>query len=223
MTNIWHSFFINPLTSALFFLSNLTGNLGIAIIILTIGIQLLLFPLRLPSLRSAEKMKTLKPHLDNLKKKHKDNPQKMMQEQMELYREHGVSPFGGILSLLLSFPIVIALYQVFQSAVGAETEGATFLWLHLAQPDGYYILPVIVAGTQWLLTRLSMPAPSGNTGGEPDMAAAMQKNMQIIFPLMLGFITLQLPSGVGIYFVVSAVFAIIQQVIITKKLWTRKQ
>ncbi len=223
MQNIWQLFFINPLSSALFFLSDLTGNLGIAIIILTIVIQLVLLPLRLPSLRSAEKMKTLKPHLDDIKKKHKDNPQKMMQEQMELYREHGVSPFGGILSLLLSLPIVFALYRVLQTAVSAQTEGVMFLWLNLAQPDGYYILPAVVGATQWLLTRLSTPSPSSNTGTEPDMAVAMQKNMQIVFPLMLGFITIQLPSGVGIYFVVSAVFAIIQQVIIGKKLWIHKQ
>jgi YidC/Oxa1 family membrane protein insertase len=225
MKNIWQLLFIQPITQALFILTDLTGNLGVAIIVLTIVVQLVLLPLRLPSLRSAEKMKGLKPHLDDLKKKHKDDPQKLMHAQMELYKEHGVSPFGGILTLLLSFPIIIALYQVLQTAVVAQ--GDMFLWLNLAERDPYYILPVLVAVTQWLMTRLTMPDTTGGSDSSEDMAVAMQKNMQYIFPLMLGFITLQLPSGVGIYFVVSALFAIMQQAIMKirsgQPLWGTKK
>ncbi|MCA9390129.1 membrane protein insertase YidC [candidate division WWE3 bacterium] len=221
MSSIWNLIFIQPITQALFFLSDTTGNLGLAIIILTIAIQLVLFPLRLPSLRSAEKMKAIKPHLDNLKDKHKDDPQKMLQAQMDLYKEHGVSPFGGILPMLLSFPIIIALYSVLRNAISAQTEGVQFLWLNLTKTDPYYILPIVVVVFQWFLVKISSTANTTGGSGD-DMSEMMQKNMQLIFPLMLGLITLRVPSGVGIYFVVSAVFAIIQQVWIRKQLQTSK-
>ena len=223
---MWDLLFIQPITKSLFFLTNLTGNLGIAIIVLTLVIQLLLTPLRIPSIKSVEKMKELKPHLDVLKKKHKDDPQRLAMAQMELYKEHGINPIGGILTMILSLPIIIALYQVLRDVVSVQTEGTSFLWLNLAQPDSYYILPFLVAVSQWLLTRfMSIPQQSGThdaKGEEKDAAAdiamSMQKNMQIIFPLMLGVITLQSPSGLGIYFVVSALFAIMQQVWIRSRL-----
>lgn len=218
MSTIWNTIFINPISQALLFATDVTGSLGWAIVVLTIVIQLVLVPLRLPSLRSAQKMKVLKPKLDELKNKHKEDPQKLVQAQMDLYKEHGVSPFGGILPMLLSLPIVFALYAVLQNVVGSSTEGVEFLWLNLTQPDQYYILPLVVAASQWLLVRFTSQAASGdgNDAGD-DMAAMMQKNMQFVFPLMLGFITLRLPSGVGIYFVVSAWFAIMQQV------WVHRQ
>lgn len=219
---MWQLLFIQPITKSLLYLTDLTGNLGLAIILLTLVIQLILTPLRLPSLHAAEKMKHLKPHLDSLKDKHKENPQALVQAQMDLYKEHGVNPFGGLLPMLLSLPIIIALYQVLRTIVSSQN-GAHFLWLNLASPDPYYVLPLLTAATQWLLTRFTTrpSTPQTNTDDkakEADMATMVQKNMEFMFPLMLGFITLQLPSGVGIYFVVSAVFAIMQQVFVRKRL-----
>lgn len=215
MKAIWNIVFIQPITQSLLYFTELTGSLGWGIVILTLLIQVLLTPLRLPSLKSAEKMKVLKPKLDELKEKHKEKPQELLQAQMALYKEHGVSPFGGILPMLLSFPIIFALYAVLQDIVGTYTGGIEFLWLNLTQPDQLYILPVVVAATQWLLIKMSSMSSSPGGGGE-DMAQMMQKNMQFIFPITIGIITLRLPSGVGIYFVVSAVFAIMQQIVVKR-------
>lgn len=216
MRTLWQTIFIQPIETALFFLADQTGSLGVAIILLTTLLQLLLLPLRLPSLRTASKMKELKPELDTLKEKHKKDPQALIEAQMSLYREHGISPFGGIGTMLLSLPIVIALYQVLRNTFSSGSE-SLFLWLDLAHPDTYYILPLVVGISQWLMTKTSgQTAPSGDKNTE-DMAQTMQKQMQFIFPVLLAIITMQLPSGVGIYFIVSAWFAIIQQI------WIQRQ
>lgn len=217
---MWNTLFIEPLSKSLFFLSDFTGSLGVAIILLTFIIQLILTPLRIPSLKSSEKIRELKPELDKLKKKHKDDAQALAMAQMELYRTHGINPISGLFIMLLSFPIIIALYQVFRNTISADTAGTTFLWMNLAEPDSMYVLPILVVLSQWLLTRFTLAIPSsndGDKGSEPDMAQSLQKNMQFIFPIMLGIITLQSPSGLGIYFVASAVFAIMQQI------WIRRQ
>lgn len=222
---MWNTLFIEPLTKSLLYLSDITGSLGVAIILLTFIIQLVLTPLRLPSLKSSEKMRELKPELDKLKKKHGKDAQALALAQMELYKQHGVNPIGGILTMLLSLPIIIALYQVFNSTLKGQVTDARFLWLNLAEPDRLFILPVVVIITQWLLTRYTMPAASSSSStqaqedqkGAEDMAQSMQKNMLLIFPIMLGVITLQSPSGLGIYFVASAVFAIMQQIWIRKR------
>lgn len=217
MRDIWNLIFIQPITSSLFYLTDMLGNLGIAIIILTVIIQLLLLPLRLPSLKSAEKLKELKPRMDELKNKHKDDPQAMVKAQMELYREHGVSPVGGILPMLLSLPVIFALYRVLTDVVNNQAHDVTFLWLQLDQPDPYFILPALVAISQFFLTRQMRPISTvteSKPSQQEDAMEAMQKNMQYIFPVMLGIITLRLPAGIGLYFVVSAIFAIIQQVVV---------
>jgi len=217
---MWNTLFIEPLSKSLFFLSDKTGSLGIAIILLTFIIQLILTPLRVPSLKSSEKIRELKPELDKLKKKHKDDAQALAMAQMELYRAHGINPISGLFIMLLSFPIIIALYQVFRNTISADTQGVSFLWMNLSQPDSLYILPIIVVISQWLLTRFTLapaPAGEGKKDTENDMTQALQKNMQFIFPIMLGIITLQSPSGLGIYFIASAIFAIMQQI------WIRKQ
>lgn len=217
---MWNTLFIEPLSKALFFLADQTNSLGIAIILLTFIIQLVLTPLRVPSLKSSEKIRELKPELDKLKKKHKDDAQALAMAQMELYRAHGINPISGLFIMLLSFPIIIALYQVFRNTISADTEGVTFLWMNLSEPDRLYVLPIIVVLSQWLLTRftlVSAPTGDGDKAAENDMAQSLQKNMQFIFPIMLGIITLQSPSGLGIYFVASAIFAIIQQI------WIRRQ
>lgn len=217
MGTIWNLVFIEPITQSLFFLNDVLGNLGWAIIALTLIIQLFLSPLRIPSLRAAEKMKKLKPDLDGLKDKHKDDPQALIQAQMALYKEHGVSPFGGILPMLLTLPIIIALYSVLRNSINAQTSGIHFFWLNLSEPDPFYILPIFVFIVQWLLIKFTTQQSaqdevSKKKSDTPDMTEAMQKNMQLLFPIMLGIITLQSPSGLGIYFFVSALFAIIQQV-----------
>lgn len=226
---IWNTLIKAPINTALIFLYHaLFQNLGLAIIALTVLIQLILTPLRLPSLRTSKKMQELKPHLDGLKEKHKDDRATLVQAQLELYKKHGVNPLGGILPTLVSIPVIIALYQVLlgtlQSGSGLST---TFLWLNLAKSDPYFILPALVGVTQYFSSKLLMPAVNtqptlkSQEGKEEkkgesleESMAAMQNQMKFIFPLFSAFIVASLPSGVGLYWFVSLVFSIIQQKLI---------
>lgn len=232
---IWNTLFKQPIAQLLLWLTALTGNMGVAIILLTIIVQLVLTPLRIPSLKSAQKMKDLKPKLDGLKEKHEGDQMALAQAQMELYKQHGVSPLGGILPMLLSIPIIIALYRVLlttlQNGAGVST---SFLWLDLTQSDPYFVLPVVVGLSQWLMTRLMRgnqptpqegPASAKASAGKPEgkegqgdsmqeMMQSMQSQMGFIFPIMSAFIVATLPSGVGIYWLTSTAFTTLQQRIV---------
>lgn len=228
MFDIWNFVFIQPLSFSLSFLNGRLGNLGLAIIILTLIIQLILVPLRLPSLKSAKKMQSLKPHLDSLKEKHKEDKQALFKAQMDLYKEHNVSPWGGILPTLLSLPIVIALYQVLSRSLGQTGLETQFLWLNLRKPDPIFILPILTAILQFVSSKMMMPmsqttSTSANFAKDkgPNIEDSMvmaQKQMQFLFPLFSAFLVLSLPSGVGLYWIISLVFAIVQQWWINKKL-----
>lgn len=225
---IWEVIIKQPIEVALVFLAQFSGNMALAIIVLTIVIQLVMLPLRLPSVRSAQKIKALKPELDRLKEKHQDDKMAMAQAQMNLYKEHNISPLGGILPILLSIPIIIALYQVLLSSLSTiEGVSTTFLWLDVVKPDPFYIIPILVAAAQFISTTQLMqqtaapvaPKVIGDKKSQSpeDMAMAMQKQMRFIFPLMSAFFTAKLPSGIGLYWLTSVGFAIIQQHLITRK------
>lgn len=215
--DIWQLVFIHPISVTLLWLNDLTGNLGLAIILLTVIIQLLMTPLRLPSLKSAQKIRRLQPQLKALKEKHKSDKMAHAQAQMELYREHGVNPLGGLLPTLLSIPIIIALYNVLLTTL-SSVEGLTtaLVWLDLTKPDPFYILPLLVAGAQFWLSQLMTPAapkPNSSQSGatDPDdMMQTVQTQMKYIFPILSGIITAGLPAGVGLYWLTSVIFAIIQ-------------
>lgn len=124
MTDPWNQIFINPILNALIALNNaftflgIPGSFGWAIVALTVLIRLILYPLTSSQLKSAKKMQDLQPHLEVLKKKHGQDKQRLAQAQMDLYKQHGVNPAAGCLPLLISFPILIALYQVFWKVLG---------------------------------------------------------------------------------------------------------
>lgn len=230
MIDFWQIFFIRPIEGSLFFLNGFLNNLGLAIIVLTLFIQIILVPLRLPSLKSAKKIQGLKPKLDELKTKHKDDKQALVKAQMDLYKTEGVSPLGGILPTLLSLPIIIALYQVLSRSLGNAVLNTQFLWLNLKKPDPLFILPILTAVLQWYLSKMMMQTnpnipskKSSNTNSEkePSLEDSMmtaQKQMQFLFPLFSAFLVLSLPSGVGLYWIISLVFAIVQQWFIERKL-----
>ena len=227
--NIWDLVFIQPITTTLLWLNGLTGNFGLSIILLTIILQLLMTPLRLPSLKSAKKMRQIQPELSKLKEKHKDDRMALAQAQMDLYREHGVSPLGGLLPTLLSIPIIFALYRVLLTTISSvEGVTTTLAWIDLAAPDPYYILPFAVAGAQFILSSQMMANQTTNNSQEnsekkdekstEDMMQTVQSQMKYIFPIISGVVTATLPAGVGLYWLTSVVFAIIQHQVVEQ--WT---
>ena len=215
---------ITPLTNLFVLLTTVTGNAGIAVIILTILIRLLTLPLTLKQMHSTRAMMAVQPRMQDIQKRYKD-PKRRQQEMMKLYREAGINPLGCFGSLLLQMPILIALYRVFIITVGESPESlirlseriygwdylrtnlplpADFLWLHLGQPDAF-ILPLLVALSTYTLQKMStMP-----TTDEKQRAQASMMNLMM--PLIFGWITLTLPSGLGLYYALSNIIGMVMQ------------
>ncbi|HEU4583729.1 MAG TPA: YidC/Oxa1 family insertase periplasmic-domain containing protein [Polyangiaceae bacterium] len=182
-------------------------NWGIAIIVLTMTARILLFPLSVPSIRNMIRMRELKPEMDAMNEKFKDDPQGRGLAQMELWRKHKVNPLKGCLPQLASMPVWFALYTTLQTAV--ELYNTPFLWFpDLSAPDPWFILPVIIGGTYFLQQKL-MPMQ----GGDP----AQQKMMMYFMPAMFTVFMLFLPSGLGVYMFTNSVLAIAQQQLVERQ------
>ncbi len=180
-------------------------NWGVAIIVLTVTARLLLFPLAVPGIKGMIKMRELKPELDALNEKFKDDPQAKGLAQMELWRKHNVNPVKGCLPQLASMPVWFALYTTLQTAV--ELYNIPFLWFpDLSAADPHYILPFIIGGTSFLQQRL-MPLQ-----GDP----AQQKMMLYFMPAMFTVFMLFLPAGLGVYMFTNGVLGIVQQQIVER-------
>jgi YidC/Oxa1 family membrane protein insertase len=183
------------------------ANWGWSIIILTVIINVALFPLRLSQMKSALKMQKLQPQVNAIKKKYEKytmrdpRRQEMNQEIAALFKREGANPVGGCIPMLIQFPFLIAFYSMLGSAI--ELRHAHFLWLHdLSAMDPYHILPIGIIITMVLVQRMTPQA-----GMDP----AQQKMMMLIMPLMLGFISWTLSSGLCVYWVVGNLIAIAQQ------------
>jgi YidC/Oxa1 family membrane protein insertase len=179
---------------------NIVGNWGWSIILLTILIKFVFFPLSAASYKSMARMKEVQPRLMAMKEQYKGEPQKLNQAMMEMYRKEKINPLGGCLPVLIQIPVFISLYWVLLSSV--EMRGAPWvLWIHdLSVPDPYYILPVIMAVSMFVQTKLN-PTP-------PDpVQAKVMLYMPIIFSIMFFFF----PAGLVLYWVVNNLLSIAQQ------------
>jgi YidC/Oxa1 family membrane protein insertase len=218
MIEIWNFIQSQIFNILALFYDLLFQNLGLAIIALTLAIRTLLIPLTIPSLRSAKKMQELRPHLMELKRKHKGDQKKLREEQLKLYRERGVNPAAGCLPIIIQGIILVALYQVLISTFGRGVFNVDFLWLNLAKPDPFFILPLLAGLTQLLLSKMILPATEKHP--EPtlekekdmeDMIYTMQSQMLYLWPLLIIIIGWQLPSGLILYWVVTNIFSLVQQ------------
>lgn len=227
------NFLVVPINQLLIFLYSNTGhNFGIAIVLLTLIVRGILVPVTLPSLKSAKKMQQLKPEFDKLKEKYKNDKQKLQMAQLELYKQHGVNPMAGCLPQIAQLLVLIALYQVFMKFVqGGQIDGQsvnmTFLWLNLSKPDPFFILPVLAGLSQLILSlmmtsglesHVKAPKNKDEKQKEEDsleMAQSMQQQMLFLMPAMTVIISLRFPSGLAFYWVVTTVFSLVQQYIIS--------
>ena len=184
----------------------LTGNYGISIILLTLLVRILFYPVTARGNASMKKMQSIQPKIKELREKYKDNPQLMNTKMMELYRTEGVNPFGGCLPILLQIPVFFALYATLEGAV--ELRQSSFLWCRdLAAADtvahvfSLPINPLVLAMTALMMLQQRMTPMSGDP---------MQKKMMMIMPLIMLFFFYSLPSGLTLYWTVSNIFSIIQ-------------
>lgn len=197
----WTSVVAIPLLYLLQFFYKVAHNYGLAIILLTILVKILLNPINRKSMESMKGMSQLQPRLKELQKKYGNDKQRLNTEMMQLFKAHKVNPMGGCLPMLLQFPIYIALYKVLWGSV--ELYHAPFFWIYkdLSAPDPYFIIPVLLGIAMFVQTKMT-PTPSADPA---------QQKIMMIMPLMFAGIMIFLPLGLGLYILVNTVMTVVQQ------------
>ena len=215
--------FINPLINGLLFLSIFTfGNLGLSIILFTILLRIVTIPFTIRQLESTKAMQAAQPEMQALQKKYKD-PKRRQEEMVKLYREHNINPLGCFMPMLIQMAVFIALYRALAHLVGGSPESLVglsqrlypfeilqaqiplnqeFLWMNMGEPDTTFILPLLVGLSTYLQQRMVI------TPNASPQQQQQQQMMSWLLPMMLVSFTLNLPAGVGVYWVVSNIFSL---------------
>jgi len=205
---------VDFISNVLQFLFEFTNNMGvpsygIAIILLTIIIKVVLFPLTFKQIKSMKAMQTLQPEMKRIQEKHKKTPEKAQQEIMQLYKSEGVNPLAGCLPLLVQMPILFALFRALDNF--DYTVIPSFLWIpNLSNPDPI-ILPILVAGTMFM--QMYIQQKLTGTAATTDQAQ-MQKMFLYVMPFMLGFFARSFPAGLALYWTMFSIMGTVEQFII---------
>jgi YidC/Oxa1 family membrane protein insertase len=230
MSALYHDFLFQPLYNGLIFLLSFIPGIdaGVAVIIFTIIIKVLLFPLSKKFIKTQMVMREIQPEINVLKEKYKDNKQEQARKTMEVYKTKGVNPFSGILLIFIQIPILLALYSVFNSGlpeiklnelysfiVAPKDVNMIFLgWVDIASHKNI-ILSLLVAVSQFFQARIMMAGvkPSASKSGsfESDFAKSMSVQTQYVLPIFIGFISYNLSVALAIYWITSNLFAIGQE------------
>ncbi len=247
MWELFATLIVNPITNILLSIYHLLVALhvpfplGFSIILLTICIRFILYPLTASQLKAAHKMQKLTPHLSKIKEQHKNDSKRLQEETMALYKEHGVNPAAGCLPVLIQLPVIWGLYSVLSHLVTLKDKAlldavnsvAYLPSLHLSQPwetsffglplyakpselfstVGIAILfiPILTAVFQFLQSRMMITPTEKKPNAEPDFATAFQTQSLYLFPLMIGFFSFQFPVGLSLYWNTFTLFGMIQQ------------
>lgn len=202
----WFTFIAKPMFAFLSWLFAYLGNWGWAIVVMTLIVRLILFPLTYKSMISMNKLKDLAPKMTELREKYKGDPQKLNLHMMELYKKHGANPFAGCLPILLQIPIFFAIYRVLLNAV--ELKAAPWaLWIEdLSVLDPYYVLPILMGASmfvQQLITPMTIQDPT-------------QAKIMKFLPVVFTFFFLWFPAGLTLYWCVNNLCSLVQQLVINK-------
>ena len=244
---MWDTLIVQPFTNVLLMITMLVKNFGVAIILFTILIKLVTYPLTAKQIKSSQAMQDMQksPRYLKMQEKYKDNKEKLAEEQMKLYKELGVSPFGSCLPMLIQFPVIIGLYQSIMRAMASTPLELVklermiypfldsskilpiqnrFLWMDLGQPErlmvagiGIPVLTILVILSTVIQTRVMQPpTEAGNT-----QTAAMSNSMSATMPILMGVMAYQFSAGLALYFVVSNLTTVAQYAAMGKTDWSR--
>ncbi len=242
---MWNTLIIDPMVNTLLWIySILWHNFGLSIIIFTLLVRLLTYPLTAQQMKSAQAMQEMQKSKkwQDMQKKYKDNREKLAQEQMSLYKEMGVNPFGSCLPTIIQFPIIIGLYQAviralavtpvqlldlsshiypFVNAASLIPLNNRFLWMDLSQPErlvifgvGIPVLAIFVVITTYLQSKLMTPMTQPGEQG-----AQMAQAMNLYMPFLMGWLAYSFSAGLALYFVASNLFTITQYAAMGKINW----
>ncbi len=235
MKGIFDTFFYEPIYNTLVFLIDIIpgGNVGVAIILLTIGVRTVLLPLSHKSVVSQAKMRAIAPHVEKIKEKHKDDKQEQARKTMELYKEHGVNPFSGCLLVLVQLPVIFALYFVFFK--GLPTLNTEILYSFINVPttmsmvflgillSGKSIILALLAGiTQYYQIKLSIPpmAPAekdAKPSFKNDFARSFNLQIRYILPFVVFGISYTISAAVALYWATSNLFSVGHELYVKRK------
>ncbi|OGI46086.1 hypothetical protein A2121_01905 [Candidatus Nomurabacteria bacterium GWB1_40_6] len=238
LSNIWNVVLYQPLLNALAFLVSVIpgGDVGIAVIILTILVKVVLFPLSQKSIESQAQMSILTPELNKIKASGASK-EEQARLTFELYKEHKTNPFSGCLLVLIQIPIIFALYYVFLKGINFES-GLLYSFIHIPEHSNMLFLGLlditqkslilaILAGVSQYLQAHFMPQPSVSptkTGGAPSFsdsfAKSMSMQMKYVFPFIVAFIAYSISGAVALYWITSNLFMVGQQIYVKKKEFT---
>ena len=243
---MWDTLIVQPFTNVLLMITMLVKNFGVAIILFTILIKGITYPLTAKQLKSSQAMQDLQknPRYLKMQEKYKDNKEKLAEEQMKIYKELGISPFGSCLPMLIQFPIIIGLYQSIMRAMATTPFELVnleriiypfldaskilpiqnhFLWMDLGQPErliiggvGIPVLTILVILSTLIQTKVMAPPTDGN-----EQTAAMTNSMNMTMPILMGVMAYQFSAGLALYFVVSNLTTIAQYAAMGKTDWSR--
>lgn len=235
MIYLFNEFLYRPLLNLLFFIyGEVFSDLGVAIIILTIVIRVVLLPLFYKSAKDQAILQKIAPQIKEVQKLHKDNKERQVKEMMQVYKDHKVSPFSGFLLLLLQLPILIALYKVFLGGFSEET--ISLLYGFVSHPDvvNYdflglvdlkersLILVALSAFFQYLQSKLMLNlAKGGQKKGNLLPAEKIARQMALFSPIITLVILYPLPAAVALYWLTTSVFSVIQQIVINRRIGAR--
>ena len=202
------TFLAVPLLKLLTWFEGFLGNWGLAIILLTILIKIVFWPLSRKSFKSMEQMKKLQPRMKQLQEKYKNDKEALSREMMQLYKTYGVNPMGGCLPILIQLPVFVALYQALLNCIELRhasfityLPGTDLLWLaDLSVKDPFYITPLVMGATMFLQQWLS-----------PAMGDPQQRKIMMIMPVVFTVMFINFPSGLVLYWLCNNILSIIQQ------------
>ncbi len=231
LVNIFNSLLYQPLFNALIliYLYIPGSDFGVAVILLTVLIKLILYPLASKGIKSQRALSTLQPKIKEIQERYKDDKEKQSREMMEFYKREKINPFSGCLPLLIQLPILIALFRLFWNGFGPEKMGFLYSFIpnpgaidtaflgimNLAEPS--IILAVITGVAQFFQTKMVTPKTKKSNKNASDFSQVMQKQMLYFFPIFTIFILWRMPSAIALYWLTTTVFTIAQQYIILKK------
>ncbi len=236
MGNLFHVVLYQPLFNLLVFFYNLIPDIGVSIIIITLIVKIILFPLSRKAAKSQRALQLMQPKIEALKAQYKDDKEKLAKETMLLYKNEKINPFSSCLPLLIQFPIIIAVYQVFMSGLKVNDfqELYSFItnpgvinttmlgisWLDLSKP--LIFLGVLAGAAQFWQSRILMAKTKlhkvNDDKKEPGIPEMMNKQMMYMMPIITVVISASLPGGLALYWFVMTLFSVFEQYLANKSI-----
>lgn len=233
MSYLYHTFFFDPLYNALLILFKVLpwADAGIVIILLTVLVRLILFPLSRKAVVTQVKMAEIAPELEEIKERYKDKPEEQAKKTLALYKEKGVNPFSGILVIIIQIPLIIALYQIFLHFSEVRTDLLYSFVTAPGQVNTVFIGLIDLAGKSAIIALLAalstyfqlqiasrgQAAPKGNSFGD-NLTRSMQTQMKYIFPVIVFFISYRISGVIALYWLTTNLFSIAQDLYVRSSL-----